>query len=265
MLLWNMLKAFFAPEGKYPPAGLPSVASVSYLAITVFIVGKSLKRHRWYTTNEFYPVVRKQLTVLWIMEIIKIVFRWCTGHFSDLNSWLPLYFCSITLFAGVMAGWGKGFVRRIGLVFMMTGGMVGGALFLTYPSSSILLFPAFHYQCVHSFVYHGCMVYLSALAYRTEAITLPASDFKWYALYTGFFCALALGLNLSLGTNLMFISKPFKGTFLDWVYQLLGEGFYTTVLILMHIFGPFWSMLLIRNKSHLLDPPMQQICSEPLA
>lgn len=238
----------------YPPAGMPSVTSIAYLVLTLCLVHFGLKKSAGYTPKDVLAVLRKQIVVLWILEGVKIVYRWSTGYFSDLDTWLPLYFCSITLFAGLLAAWGTGLAQRTGMVFMATGGIVGGLCFLLYPSSSMLLFPAFHYLSFHSFLYHGCMLYLGILLNQSGTIVLEKSDGRLYAYYTGFFCLLAIICNRLCGTNLMFITRPFKDTFLQTLYRLLSPTGYTVLLALVQMTGPFWVILLLRRHGTLLSP-----------
>lgn len=226
------------------------------LMVTTFLsIYQGLKRTATCGTHEVRRIIRRDAIMLWILELVKIAYRFLTGFASDLNTWLPLYFCSITLYAIVMSCSKHPLIQHIGDVFITTGGLCGGVCFLLYPSTSLMIFPTLHYLSIHSFLYHGTMVYLGILLSRSGTVHLKRSDLKYYTAFTGFFCLLALVINHRLGLNMMFISAPMEGTFLDPVSWLL-DRIYTPVLVLVQMTLPFLAVLKIKKKSGLLDRPV---------
>ncbi len=250
----RFLRFFFAKEGVYPPAGLPSMGWFLLMVTTLVSVYHGLKRTVRLKEEEVRSVVKRDAWMLWILEIIKIIYRFLTGFAMNLNTWLPLYFCSITLYAVVASCSKNPLLRHIGDVFITTGGLCGGICFLFYPSSSLLLFPTLHYLSIHSFLYHGTMVYLGILLSRSGTVNLVRSDYKYYMAYTGFFCLLALIFNHMFGLNMMFLSQPMHGTFLDSLSWLL-DRLYTPALVLVQMTLPFLAVMHIKERSGLLSRP----------
>ena len=68
------------------------------------------------------------------------------------------------IYAGLLSSFGKGKVRRIGDVFLATGSIVGGIVFVLFPTTSIPSYPIFHFISLHSFFFHGTMIYLGLLS-----------------------------------------------------------------------------------------------------
>lgn len=252
-LLQKFLSLFLADEGTYEPAGIPSVGYFILMFVTFFCIYKALKKTLAYSYTEIRKIIRRMITVLWGLEIFKIGYRFYYGYASDLGTWVPLYFCSITLFAGLLSSYATGVLQHIGDVFIAVGGLIGGICFLLYPSTSLLLFPAWHFLSIQSFLYHGSMTYLGILVNRSGLVELKKSDLKYYAGYVFVFCLLAQGLNLAFGSNLMFTNKPFEASILV-IMEGMGR-FYTPFMFLVQMFVPFYVIMWFRKNTNLLTRP----------
>lgn len=247
----KLLHRFLADEGEYPAAGIPSPAYFIWNFITIAIIGTALHYTLRWSHSDLRNLLKYIIVTLWALEIFKIGYRWHYGYKKDLNTWVPLYFCSITLFAGLLSAFGKGLLRHIGDVFMATGGLVGGVCFLMYPSTSLLIYPAYHFLSFHSFLYHGCMTYIGILLNRSGMVNLTWHDMIYAFFYTVFFCILALILNEKTGSNLMFISKSFPGALGTLIKRIFKKG-YTLFMILIQATAPFVSIMLIHLNTSLL-------------
>ena len=126
----------------------------------------------------------------WVLEIIKIIFNLKTGNGSNLNTYIPLYYCSILLYAGIFSSIGKGYIKKMGDVFLATDGIVGGILFLILPTTSITMYPMFHFISIQSFLYHGAMLYLGLAINKTNYIELKSKDIIYYATLLFIMCVL---------------------------------------------------------------------------
>ncbi|MCH4020332.1 MAG: YwaF family protein [Erysipelotrichaceae bacterium] len=253
-ILHDILARFFADEGIYPAAGIPSKGYFVLIIATILCIYFGLKHTLQWSYTRIRSLIKTMIVILCLLEIIKIGWRFYYGYGPQLNTWVPLYFCSITLFAGILSAFAKGTLQHIGDVFLCTGGLCGGIVFLMYPATSLMSFPAFHFLSIHSFLYHGCMTYLGILMNRSGLVCLKSSDFRYYAMYVLFFCILALILNQRKDSNLMFISKPLDGT----MYQLMGKicgKLYTPLMILIQMTIPFAVILWFKNNTALLSRP----------
>ena len=95
------------------------------------------------------------------MEAVKISLRLWKGQGPD--DWMPLYFCSLFLFAVWLALAKNGVLGNMGYAFMTMGGVAASVFFIFYPTTSLNLFPIWHPASIHSFVYHWIMCYLGML------------------------------------------------------------------------------------------------------
>ena len=161
------------------------------------------------------------------------------------NDFVPLYYCSLVLYAGALSSLPEGTLRRAGDCFLATAGLVGGAAYLISPTSTLLQYPAFHVLSLHSFFLHGSMVYLGLLL-LTHGICRPAfKDIVYPSTLISIACALALLFNLVYDrangvalANLMFLSQNTPGTPLAWIWRATGR-FYTPFMWIAQAYVPF--------------------------
>lgn len=230
---------FFAKAGEYEPCGLFGIEHLIFFVITIFCVGMALH----YTKNKSHDKVKKIIKnvsiTLWILEIIKIVFNLVSGNASKPNTYIPLYFCSLILYAGILSSFGKGFLKKVGDVFIATGGIIGGFFFLICPNTSTTIYPAFHYITMQSFIFHGSMVYLGILALITKYIELEKRDIIYYAGFIIITGVIAYILNIFLDSNLMFVSKNYPNSPVEFFYNISGKLF-PVVMILGQATLPFY-------------------------
>ena len=244
---------FFAVYGQCEPAGLHSAGHRLLLVLTLAADALLLTHTLLLPHRRIRQLIRITGVLMWVLEIIKIAFKLFREKDRDPSTWAPLYFCSGALYATLLSGFAGGVWRRAGDVFLMTGGLCAGVCFLAYPSSALLLYPTWHYCSIHSFVYHGLMVWMGVLLARSGYATLTLADFPAYFL----FC-LAMGLaayliNKKTDSNLMFLNRSFPGTFLEGVYRRLGR-LYAPVVMLVQIFIPFFFILIFRRPLGLARP-----------
>ena len=236
---------FFSKPGEYEPCGIFSVGHLILLVLALSIVGIALYNTKNISKEKVKEIIKKSTIVLWILEIIKIIFNFAIGNWVNPNNYIPLYYCSIILYAGLLSGWGKGVLKKVGDIFISTGAIIGGLFFLFCPNTSLPAYPMFHYISLQSFIFHGTMLYLGILVNITNYIDLRLSDIKYYAsLITGI-SFISYIVNEKLGTNFMFISKNFPNTPVEIIYNLTGK-FFSFVMILIQVIGPFYVIYFVK-------------------
>jgi len=232
----------FANPGEYEPCGLFTLGHLILIIVTIIGIIISLKRTINKSNEEIFHIIRKCTVMIWIFEIIKISFKVVTGGIKNINNYVPLYYCSLLLYAGGLASFAKGRLKRIGEVFLATGGIAGGLIFIIMPTTSLPTYPMMHFVTLYSFLYHGVMLYLGLLINVTKYITIQLKDIKYYASLVGIVCILAFILNNIFGSNLMFISKNFEAVgIINFLYKLTGP-FYTLIVSLLQMTLPFYTI-----------------------
>lgn len=232
---------FLSKPGEYEACGMFTVKHLILFIATCFIILVAVKSTKITEKEDIRKIIRRLTLVIWILEILKTIYNIATGKGSEINKVVPLYYCSLFLYSGLLSSYGKGFLKRIGDVFLATGGIVGGIVFLILPTTSLPEYPMFHFISIHSFFYHGAMIYVGIIINKFKYIELKLSDLKYYALLIAVICLGAYILNEKYGSNLMFISRDFPGTILSKLYNDTGK-FYTPLSCLVQMTLPFLIM-----------------------
>ena len=232
-------KLFFAKIGKYAPCGIFTPGHLLLFLMCAFAVTMLLIFTHKKSKEQIRGIIKRLLILVWILEIFRIAYKLYCGDLRFLESYMPLFFCSIFLYSGLFSSFGKGKLKRAGDVVLATGSLVGGVVFLFYPATSLPDYPAFHFVSVHSFFYHGSMVYAGLLMLISGYIKLKKSDIWLYALSVFVMCMAAFLINAIFRCNLMFISRAFPGAAGKAVFSVLGN-FYSPLMVLIHMFAPFY-------------------------
>lgn len=239
------MSTFFCKPYELQPCGLFTVGHLILFLATVAFIGVGLWLSRRMGERQIRLTIRIVTAALWVLELCKILFVLIVTQSSNPNDFIPLYYCSLILYAGLLSSVGRGTVRRIGDVFVATGGMVGGICFLCCPNTSLPRYPMLHFISLHSFILHGLMVYLGLLLllrlYRPQM-----KDLKLCAGMVSAMCVLSLAFNLIWDgmhpagpeANLMFMSHDFPGTPVALLYRLTGPLF-PVFMWLIQAFLPF--------------------------
>lgn len=231
----------FSNMGNYEPCGIFTTGHFILLTVTIICIILALKFTYRKNKEDVYKIIKNLTIIICILEIIKIVFSIYQGSFADVNSYVPLYYCSILLYAGILSSFGKGNLKKAGDVCLATGSIIGGIVFLIYPSTSLPMYPAFHFLSIHSLFFHGTMVYLGILINITNYVELKLSDAKYFAIIIAIMSILALIVNKISNGNLMFISHNFPGTPIEIIYNLTnGSIWYSFIMIVAQMTLPFY-------------------------
>ena len=152
-----------------------------------------------------------------VMEIVKIIIRLYKGEGGD--SWIPLYFCSLFIYAIWFSLFKNRHLRNTGFCFMVFGGIVAGICNTIYPSTSLMLFPIWHPASLHSLFYHWLMIYAGCMVLIKKMYQPKITHFFYYFIFVTIATVLAVIVNHFLGTNLMFMGNPFGLGFLQEIFN----------------------------------------------
>ena len=235
---------FFSRTDIFPACGLYNLKHLISVIILVFLIVVSVKKIKITKKEDITKIIKYLTIIVWILEIIKIVFNIYIGNINNVNTYVPLYFCSILLYAGILSGFTKGKLKKTGDVFLATGGLFAGICFLISPGTSLGIYPLFHFISFQSLFYHAVMIYLGIIIAKYNYINVKLSDLKYYALLIFIICFLAYIVNINFNGNLMFISSGFE---LFNIFENLFGQYYCIMMIIGQMTIPFFFGLLI-NK-----------------
>jgi len=241
---------FLSKPGEYPPCGLFSIGHLILFVATIIVVIFATKYTKIKEKEDVKRIIKSATIIVWILEFLKVAFVFSIGEGTKLNRVVPLYYCSLLLYTGVLSSIGKGIVRRVGDVFLATGAIFAGLIFLIFPTTSLPEYPAMHFVSLHSFFFHGTMMYLGIIMHKYNYIEIKKSDIIYYSGLILIICVAAYIVNCLYGSNLMFISHDFPGTPITIVYKFAGKWF-PIVMSLLQMTLPFYivyGIMLFKNK-----------------
>lgn len=248
----------FAKPGEYEPCGIFTKDHIALIIITTIGIAIAFKNTIHKNKEEVKKIIKNCTLVMWILEFIIISFKLSTGDIKNVNNYVPLYYCSLLLYAGLLSSYTRDKLKRTGDVFLATGGIIGGIVFIILPTTSLPEYPAWHIVSLHSFLFHGTMIYLGLLINATHYIEIEKQDIKYFASLVGIICILSYIINQIFDSNLMFISKDFPGTPLHLIYQITGP-FYTIIMSLAQMILPFYIMYEILQHYYLKKSNEKQV------
>ena len=249
---------FFKSADEVTPCGMFSVEHFILLAITLVCVVIALKHTKNMEKENIKKLIRITTIFLWILEIIKIIFNIKNYGYNEVNKYVPLYFCSLILYAGIFSGYCRGTLKKMGDVFLSTGGIIAGLIFLIYPLTSLTSYPAIHFISIHSFILHGIMLYIGLLMLITKYTTIEKRDIIYYSAIIVIISGVAYIVNLKCDSNLMFISQNYPGTYIEIIYNNTGK-FFTLFMTIAQATMPFYivygiySLFKTKNKKEIVE------------
>ena len=111
--------------------------------------------------------IRTVFAILWaflvVFEVTKIIWETVSGA-SVSFEWtgiLPLYPCSIFMYAMPFAIWGKGKVRYAACGYVCSLGFVGGVVNFVYPANILGNYSCISFAGFHTFLYHGTIIFVT--------------------------------------------------------------------------------------------------------
>ena len=158
-------KNFFTHKDKLAPASeLPGtmftplhfiVAGIILALVIIFAL----------TVYKKEKFIKPLFIVLWavvtVLEVVKITWESTTGNVVKLEvtGILPLYPCSIFMYAMPFAIWGKGKVKQAACGYVCTLGLLGGAVNFFYPMTVLYRYSIISFSAMHSMIYHAIMLF----------------------------------------------------------------------------------------------------------
>lgn len=235
---------FFSKPGAYEAVGLFGWEHLLLFVLTITFVVIAVKKTKISNKEQITKIIRELTVLIWVLEIIKIIFNLLAGNAHNVNTYIPLYYCSLLLYAGLFSGFAKGKLNKMGDIFLAVGSLVAGICFLILPTTSLVSYPLWHFISIHSFFYHGVMIYLGIIVNKYNYVKVECKDIKYYMCLILIVCFFAYLVNSICDSNLMFISKDFAP--ISFLYNATGSLF-TLVMIIIQATIPFYLGLILRK------------------
>ncbi len=167
---FELIKNFFTHKDHLPPAyqiagtlftPLHIIFAAVLLSIIMFLA-VWLSRKQEKTIRTVFAVLWPVICVLEITKIVWETFSGATVRF-EFGGILPLYPCSIFMYAMPFAIWGHGKIRYMGCGYICTLGLLGGATNFIYPANILQNYSCISFAGFHTFLYHGSIVFCAVV------------------------------------------------------------------------------------------------------
>ncbi len=251
MLLFNIIdpdmgekKFFYDNFSGDQIAGMFNAAHLIYailffaLAAILICLSKNIDKHKLQTVR-----LASSIAVT-VMEILKISLRILKNQWYD--SWIPLYFCSLYIFAIWLTFVKYEPLKRMGYAYITMGGIVASAFFIIYPSTSLGIFPIWHPASMHSFIYHLIMLYTGILILVKKEYVPRPKDSLLYFVFILCACIPSVYLNEAIGTNCMFLRHAFKLPILEPIINY-SKYLYMLIVFFAQSILMFWGNYFFYN------------------
>lgn len=172
--LSELLKAFFTHKDFLPPASEIAGTMFTPLHIVFAVISLAIViLCGLYVSKKSEKTIRTVFFVLWamicILEVTKIVWETVSGASInfEVTGVLPLYPCSIFMYAMPLAIFGRGKWRYMGCGYVCSLGLLGGTINFVYPATILGSYSCISFAGFHTFFYHGVMVFCAIAMLRS--------------------------------------------------------------------------------------------------
>lgn len=241
-------------------AGLFSFQHLIFIVLSIALISLLVILYLKKYVGKEQKILFGAFILLVTLEIAKICYVCFYQKLSSkLDDWVPLYFCSLTLYALGLSSLGKGKIKIIGDCFLFFGGIVSGIAFLFYPSTALIIRPLFHPLTIHSLVYHCVSVFVGIMIALKGELKPNIKHLIPYLEFTILFTIFAYIVNVLFDQNFMLINTPWEVPALQLIYDITGVLYPVTIAlgqILLTFFVSLYGYKLIeylirRRKKHV--------------
>ncbi len=150
-----------------------------------------------------YKQIKIFAIVLTVGEILKILFFAINNPKLIPENWVPLFYCSLFIYALYFAGYGKGFIKQMGIsaIFMLVIGAYCGVFLNDIFAGNG--YPLFNFYSLYTIFYHTTMIYFGYAILISGEFKLSKKSFLAGISFVSIFFVVALVVNLIFHLNLM--------------------------------------------------------------
>ncbi len=172
--LGELLKSFFTHKDFLPPADEIAgtmftplhLIFASVLLIGIILLALVLAKKSERTIRITFGVIWACLVAAEVSKILWETYSGANVRF-EWGGILPLYPCSIFMYAMPLAIFGRGKVRYMGCGYVCTLGVLGGAINFVYPANILQNYSCISFAGFHTFLYHGALIFCTIVMIKS--------------------------------------------------------------------------------------------------
>ena len=187
--LSDLFRHFFTHKDFLPPAS--EIAGTMFTPLHFIFAGILLIAvilGALFLAKKSEKTIRMTFCVLWalmtVLEIVKIVWETYAGAdvYFEAGGVLPLYPCSIFMYAMPLAIFGTGIVRDMGCGYVCTLGVLGGSINFFYPANILSNYSCISFAGFHTFFYHGALLFCAIVMLCSGYHSFKKATHAWQLL-----------------------------------------------------------------------------------
>lgn len=252
----GLLKNFFTHKDFLPPAKeiAGTLFTPLHFVFSAVLLAAIILLGLW-LAKKSEKIIRISFGVIWalltVLEIAKILWETYTGKTVsfELTGVLPLYPCSIFMYAMPLAVFGNEKLRYIGSGYVCTLGLLGGAINFIYPANILGNYSCISFAGFHTFLYHGAILFTALVmlrsGYHSYKKVTKATELLLPAIPALAVSVVANAVNFSpIGSDYMFFKlnsfffAPIGAATPDWFSVILVYLIYLLIHALPYL--PFY-------------------------
>ena len=199
-----------------------------------------LFRHTRHSTVD--RLLKVMSIVMPVLEITKVTWEswWdvSTGRGFNWTGLLPIYTCSLFMYALLVAAWGKGRAKEYCLSFITTVSLLYGAVGIIY-CNGLNWYPFWTFGAFYSLFFHTSMFATGFFLLATGYKKLELNDAFKAMVPVLALCVIAIPADYILHTDYMMIwdggGVPFYHDLALWLASMGLRPIYTAIMIITHI------------------------------
>ena len=248
----DLLRNFFTHKDFLPSANNLPGTLFTPLHVVFAVLWAAVALLCWRISKKSEKTIRMVFAVMWVLLVVleatKIIWESFTGRTIgfEASGILPLYPCSIFMYALPFAVWGRGLVRRAACGYVCTLGLLGGAINFVYPANILGNYSCLSFAGFHTFFYHGAIVFCAATMLASGYHTYKGIKKGWELLLPSMpFLIVSVAANAvnfsPIDADYMFfklesfIFAPIGRTTPDWVAVIIVYAAYLFIHALPYI------------------------------
>jgi len=167
------------------------LAQYLYLAMSIVLIVILLIFLRNISKEKVFKIIKVTSIFLVIFYITKTIWESIydiklDGSFN--TGLLPFDTCSIIMYAGILASFAKGKIKKLAECWLATGGIVGGIAVMVH-LNALNYYPFLSFGAFYSMIWHFLMVFVGLLMIVTNYV-----DIKYNSIIYGFIFHLIISL-----------------------------------------------------------------------
>lgn len=223
----DLFKNFFTHKDFLPSADkIPGTMFTPLHFIFAAIVLAAIIFLGLFVAKRSEKTIRITFCVLWAvivcLEVAKIIWETVSGAKVSFE-WggiLPLYPCSIFMYAMPLAIFGKDKIRYMGCGYVCSLGLLGGTINFVYPATILGNYSCISFAGFHTFIYHGAIVFCALVMLKSGY-----HSYKWAKKPLDLLLPAIPALCVSVVANLVNFSKIGS----DYMFFKLNSFFFAPI------------------------------------